>query len=85
RTKNNAIKFLNPNPKFFDNKSILLGMDEAVKKAQEFKHKNITIYGDYDVDGVMSTVILHKGLSPFFNKIDHYIPHREAEGWRSDR
>ena len=43
--------------------------------------KKITIYGDYDVDGVMSTVILYKGISACGGKVEYYLPHRQKEGY----
>ena len=79
RTKNNVIKFLHPREKYLHDSLDLLGMDQAIKFILENKHKKITIYGDYDVDGVCSTTILHKGLSSF--NISYYIPHREHEGY----
>ncbi len=41
----------------------------------------IVVYGDYDVDGVMATVILVKGLSELGANVSFYIPHREDEGY----
>ncbi len=53
---------------------------EIVKKALE-QGKNICIYGDYDVDGVMSTTILYKGLKGLDAKVTYAIPHRIEEGY----
>lgn len=49
--------------------------------------KNIVIYGDYDADGVSSTVILFKALKRCGAKVNYYIPDRESEGYgmNSDR
>lgn len=58
-------------------------MEKAVKltkKAIESGHK-IAIYGDYDVDGVSSTVILYKGLKRCGADISYYVPNRETEGY----
>ncbi len=41
----------------------------------------IVIYGDYDVDGVMSTVILYKTLKNLGADVSYYIPDRESEGY----
>ncbi|MDD5341575.1 MAG: single-stranded-DNA-specific exonuclease RecJ [Patescibacteria group bacterium] len=49
---------------------------EAVKKKQR-----IYIYGDYDADGVTSTVLLANVLQAMGAKYDVYIPHREKEGY----
>ncbi|MCL2420950.1 MAG: single-stranded-DNA-specific exonuclease RecJ [Defluviitaleaceae bacterium] len=43
--------------------------------------ERIMIYGDYDADGVMSTVILYKALKLCGANISYYIPHREEEGY----
>ncbi|MDZ7611771.1 MAG: single-stranded-DNA-specific exonuclease RecJ [Candidatus Moranbacteria bacterium] len=62
---------------------LLGGMKEAVevlKKAKKEKRK-VCIYGDYDADGVTSSVLLHS----FLNELDIenfcYIPDREKEGY----
>lgn len=81
RTKHTAIKFLNPQNKFLHDSNGLFGMQCAIKKLETYKNKKVVIYGDYDVDGVMSCVILYKGLSSFFNDISYYIPNREMEGY----
>ncbi|MEA4815829.1 MAG: single-stranded-DNA-specific exonuclease RecJ [Lachnospiraceae bacterium] len=41
----------------------------------------IAIYGDYDVDGVMSTVILYKALKSLGGNAIYYIPDRHSEGY----
>lgn len=43
--------------------------------------RRITIYGDYDVDGVTSTSILWHCLNLLGAKVDYYIPHRLDEGY----
>lgn len=45
------------------------------------KKKKIAVYGDYDVDGVMSTVILYKTLKYFKADVLYYLPHRQKEGY----
>ena len=45
------------------------------------KKDKITIYGDYDVDGVTSTVILYKSLVRLGAKVDFYMPDRHKEGY----
>lgn len=81
RTKNSCIKFLNPSSKFLNDASNLLGIKEAISKLLKNSNIKIAIYGDYDVDGVMSTVILHKGLSAIFKDLIYYIPQRDSEGY----
>ena len=59
------------------------GMDAAVErieKAIQFKEK-VIIYGDYDVDGVCSIVILHECLQKLGCRVDYYVPNRFGEGY----
>lgn len=49
---------------------------DAVKKESK-----IVVYGDYDADGVTSTVILYKTLLKLDAKVSYYIPDRETEGY----
>jgi len=41
----------------------------------------ISIYGDYDVDGITSVAILWHLLTMLGAKVDYYIPHRIDEGY----
>ncbi|GAC1353862.1 MAG: hypothetical protein NVSMB38_30510 [Ktedonobacteraceae bacterium] len=46
--------------------------------------EHITVYGDYDADGVTSAALLFRALQTFMepgNKLDSYIPHRLNEGF----
>ncbi|MDD3570965.1 MAG: single-stranded-DNA-specific exonuclease RecJ, partial [Lachnospiraceae bacterium] len=43
--------------------------------------KKIAVYGDYDVDGVMSTAILYKTIKTFTDNVIYYVPHRQKEGY----
>jgi single-stranded-DNA-specific exonuclease len=53
---------------------------ERIKQAVRDKDK-ITIYGDYDVDGITATAILWQLLKILGAQIDYYIPHRVEEGY----
>ncbi len=53
---------------------------EIIKKSIENGDK-ITVYGDYDADGVMSSVILIKGLRGLGADVDCYIPDRFSQGY----
>lgn len=50
-----------------------------MKKIQE--KRKIRIIGDYDIDGVMSTYILLKGLTGVGANVDHVIPNRMTDGY----
>lgn len=43
--------------------------------------ENIMIIGDYDVDGVMSTYILYRGMQMLGGKAGFRIPHRVKDGY----
>ncbi len=51
-----------------------------LKQAITNKEK-ITIYGDYDVDGITGTAILWQVLTLLGANVDYYIPHRIDEGY----
>ncbi len=58
-------------------------MKKTVKKIFESieKKEKIVVYGDYDADGVSSSVILVETLKAFGADVDVYIPFRETEGY----
>jgi len=43
--------------------------------------EHITIFGDYDADGITGTVILYKVLRRLGAVVSYYIPHRVTEGY----
>lgn len=45
------------------------------------KKEKITIYGDYDVDGITGVSILWELLTLLGAQVDYYIPHRIDEGY----
>lgn len=78
-----AKKFLNGDIEDFLNPLDMKDMKKAVirmKNAIE-KGEKITIYGDYDCDGVISTTILYKGLKECGANFNFHIPDRESEGY----
>ncbi|HEY7544758.1 MAG TPA: single-stranded-DNA-specific exonuclease RecJ, partial [Blastocatellia bacterium] len=78
-----AHKFLNPSVNDLHDPFLMRDMREAtdcVLCAVEQK-KKILIYGDYDVDGTTSTVILKKALSLIGADVSYYIPERLKDGY----
>lgn len=61
----------------------LQDMDKAVARIREAlkNGEKITIYGDYDVDGITSTTILYQFLTKEGGTADYYIPDRVEEGY----
>ena len=53
---------------------------ERIKQAVKNKEK-ITVYGDYDVDGITGVAILWQLLTLLGADVDYYIPHRIDEGY----
>lgn len=75
--------FLTPTVEQLYDPYLLNDMEVAVKRivtAIENREK-ITIYGDYDVDGVTSTSILYMYLRSVNGDVDYYIPERLSEGY----
>lgn len=62
-------------------------MDKAVEriKTAMTKKEKITVYGDYDVDGITSTAILVSFLRKNGAVVDAYIPDRQNEGYGVNR
>jgi single-stranded-DNA-specific exonuclease len=56
--------------------------DAAVARLREALHRGelITVYGDFDADGVTATAILIEGLTALGGRAVPYIPHRRLEG-----
>ena len=53
---------------------------DRIKQAVRSKER-ITIYGDYDVDGITGVAILWQVLKLLDADVDYYIPHRIDEGY----
>ncbi|MFU0801150.1 MAG: single-stranded-DNA-specific exonuclease RecJ [Xylanivirga thermophila] len=75
--------FLYPSLDDLDDPFKLSDMEKATKRIDEAikKHEHITIYGDYDVDGITSTSILYLFLKSLGANVDVYIPNRYDEGY----
>jgi single-stranded-DNA-specific exonuclease len=78
-----AYKFLSPSINDLHDPFLMQDMRLAVRRilqAIERKEK-ILIYGDYDVDGTTSTVILKKALTLVGADVSYYIPERLKDGY----
>ena len=76
--------FLDPvNTQPFYDPFLLPDMNPAVgriKRAIE-NNERITVYGDYDVDGISAVTILMRGLRRLGADVSYYIPNRHTEGY----
>ena len=76
-------QFLSPTRKDFHDPFLIHDMEKAVEriiKAIE-KQEKVTIYGDYDVDGITSITVLKSYLSDRGLEVETYIPNRLNEGY----
>lgn len=66
---------------------LLKGMDKALEILREKieGHQKIRIIGDYDIDGINATYILHEGLEMLGGDVDMDIPDRIADGYGLNR
>jgi len=76
--------FLNPSYDAKHDPYLLPDMEKAVERlvrAHETQEK-ITIYGDYDIDGLTATTVLLDAFESFgFTNVDAFIPNRFVEGY----
>lgn len=76
-------EFLSPSAENFHDPYIMKDMDKAVERislALE-RGEKITVYGDYDVDGVTSVSLIYLYLKSLGADINYYIPSRSKEGY----
>jgi single-stranded-DNA-specific exonuclease len=78
-----AHKFLYPSINDLHDPFLMQDMRAAVRRILEAvaRKEKILIYGDYDVDGTTSTVILKKALSLVGADVSYYIPERLKDGY----
>ena len=62
---------------------LLNGMKDAVERIKKAitNQEKILIFGDYDVDGILSVVVLAKALKSLGGQVDFFIPDRLKEGY----
>ena len=78
-----AKRFLAPSLEHLHQPSLLTGMPEAVDRlrAAIAGREKILIYGDYDVDGTVSVVILKKAIELAGGEASFHVPHRLKDGY----
>jgi single-stranded-DNA-specific exonuclease len=62
---------------------LMKGMHEAVERIKQAisAGERIFIFGDYDVDGILSVVMLTKALQSLGAKVEYFIPDRLKQGY----
>ncbi len=84
RTEEDARRFLAPEERQESYDPFLMrDMERAVQRisAAIDGEERITIYGDYDVDGMTATALLYRCLRGLGAQVDFYIPDRFTEGY----
>jgi single-stranded-DNA-specific exonuclease len=78
-----ASRFLNPSLDHLHDPMALAGMGAAVERilAAIAAKERIAIHGDYDVDGITSTVILRRALELLGADVVHFLPERLKDGY----
>lgn len=78
-----AREFLSPSGASLHDPLLLRDMDRAVERLGRAvrERERILIYGDYDVDGTASIIVLKKAIEILGGVADFYIPHRLTEGY----
>jgi single-stranded-DNA-specific exonuclease len=78
-----AERFLNPSLDHLHDPFRLRDMDRAVARIEQAlaRKEQVAIHGDYDVDGITSTVILRRALEMLGGTIVHFIPERLRDGY----
>ncbi len=78
-----ANRFLNPSLDHLHDPMLLADMRIAVDRifGAIARRERIAIHGDYDVDGVTSTVILRRALELLGADVVHFIPERLRDGY----
>lgn len=78
-----ASNFVSKSQEILHDPFLMNEMDIAVNRILRAVDNNekITVYGDYDVDGVTSVSILYLYIKSIGGKIDYYIPSRKGEGY----
>jgi single-stranded-DNA-specific exonuclease len=78
-----ASRFLNPSLEHLHDPMLLADMRVAVDRILRAiaGKERIAIHGDYDVDGITSTVILRRALELLGADVIHFIPERLRDGY----
>jgi single-stranded-DNA-specific exonuclease len=78
-----ARQFLHPSLDHLHDPFRLTGMMAAVERLEQAiaRRERIAIHGDYDVDGITSTVILRRALEMLGGDVVHFIPERLRDGY----
>lgn len=83
KTAEQAKEYLQPDISLIHDPLALHDMDKAVERIEQAieRGEKITIYGDYDADGITSTSLLYETLEDIGANVDYYVPNRFKDGY----
>ncbi|MBG9983190.1 single-stranded-DNA-specific exonuclease RecJ [Aerococcaceae bacterium DSM 111020] len=72
-----------PQPQLFHEPYLMHDMKRAIERIEAAVEagEKIIIYGDYDADGITSTLILYEGLQIIGANVTYYLPNRLTDGY----
>ena len=75
--------FLQPNSSQLHDPFLLNDMQKAVDRIQAavVNGEKITVYGDYDADGITSTTLMQETLEILGAEVEVYVPNRFTDGY----
>lgn len=76
-------EFLLPTENSIHDSYLMHDMQKAIERIQDaiINDEKITIYGDYDADGITSTALMYETLEELGANVDYYIPNRFSDGY----
>ncbi len=87
QSREEGMSFLSWHPKLLCDPFLMKDMDKGVARIRQAiaRGEKISIYGDYDVDGITSTCLLTHYLRGLGGTVCYYIPCRMDEGYGVNR
>jgi single-stranded-DNA-specific exonuclease len=78
-----ARRFLAPDIDQLHDPFLLTDMRVAIDRVHGAvaRHERVVIHGDYDVDGITSTVIVRRAIELLGGEVDHFVPDRHRDGY----
>ena len=83
KTEEELQKYFHPKWRDLNDATLLKNAGQAAELLEQMirKGEKIRIIGDYDIDGICSTVILYECLFACHAKVDYQLPHRIEDGY----
>ena len=77
------IEKTNQKPQLYHDPFLLFEMDKTIERIQKAieEFEPILIYGDYDADGITSTLVMYETLETIGANVHYYLPNRLTDGY----